>query len=180
MAVFNAALSLSQVTALYNAAAGLPVIDTQPASQTNYDGQTAHFSVSAHGIGTLTYQWAAGTTGSGGPYTNLSDGVQISGSTNATLTIHAVTNANALDYVAIVTDTYGSVTSSPASLVVLPVPQVTITITNTAGSITLAWPQGTLLQSSNLLGPWVTNSSPSPYTVTATNRQMYFKVVNSF
>jgi hypothetical protein len=44
------------------------------------------------------------------------------------------------------------------------------------GSLTISWPQGTLLQATNLAGPWTTNTSAiSPYTATPTNSQMYFK-----
>jgi hypothetical protein len=44
------------------------------------------------------------------------------------------------------------------------------------GSATLSWPQGTLLQSTNIAGPWITNSATSPYTVPETNSIMFFKV----
>jgi hypothetical protein len=43
-------------------------------------------------------------------------------------------------------------------------------------SLVLSWPQGVLLQSTNLLGPWITNTSSSPYTSTATAPQMFFKI----
>jgi hypothetical protein len=46
-----------------------------------------------------------------------------------------------------------------------------------AGSLTLTWSQGTLLQSASLAGPWTTNTAASPYTVVPTNSQMYFKVL---
>lgn len=44
------------------------------------------------------------------------------------------------------------------------------------GSMTLNWSQGTLLQSTNLVGPWTTNSSSSPYTVPTTNSAMFYKI----
>ncbi len=46
-----------------------------------------------------------------------------------------------------------------------------------SGRLTLSWSQGTLLQATNLAGPWTTNSAPSPYMVTPSNTQMYFKVL---
>jgi hypothetical protein len=46
-----------------------------------------------------------------------------------------------------------------------------------SGGLTLSWSQGTLLQATNLTGPWTTNSAPSPYVVTPSNTQMYFKVL---
>ncbi len=45
------------------------------------------------------------------------------------------------------------------------------------GSLSLSWSQGTLLQTTNLAGPWTTNTVPSPYTIAPTNSKMYFKVL---
>jgi len=61
-----------------------------------------------------------------------------------------------------------------------PPPQVTVDIARssvTPGSLTLTWSQGTLLQATNLAGPWTTNTTAgSPYTVAPTNAQMFFKI----
>jgi lysophospholipase L1-like esterase len=85
-----------------------------------YAGQTASASVTVGGTTSLSYQWMAGLNGN---YTNLVDDGNISGSTNATLTIANAQLTNALDYVVVVTNLYGSVTSSVANLTVtLPVP----------------------------------------------------------
>jgi predicted alpha-1,2-mannosidase len=46
-----------------------------------------------------------------------------------------------------------------------------------AASVTLTWSQGTLLQSTNVAGPWTTNTAASPCTIVPTNSQMYFKIV---
>jgi hypothetical protein len=46
-----------------------------------------------------------------------------------------------------------------------------------SGSLTLTWSQGTLLESTNLAGPWTTNTAASPYTLAPTQSQMYFKVL---
>jgi hypothetical protein len=40
----------------------------------------------------------------------------------------------------------------------------------------LNWATGRLLQASSLLGPWSTNSATSPYTVSPTNTQMFFRL----
>jgi len=57
-------------------------------------------------------------------------------------------------------------------------PPVTLNLAPTgAGKLTLSWSQGTLLQATNLAGPWATNTTPSPYTVAPTNSQMFFKVL---
>jgi hypothetical protein len=44
--------------------------------------------------------------------------------------------------------------------------------------ITLTWPNGTLLETTNLLGPWTTNAAASPFTFTPspTQAQKYYKV----
>jgi beta-glucanase (GH16 family) len=88
----------------------LPSITTQPVSQTNVIGGTATFSVSAAGVGTLSYQWQAnGGTG----YTNLVNGGPISGATGSGVTISPVATNWALAYQVIVSNPNGSVTSSP-------------------------------------------------------------------
>jgi hypothetical protein len=45
-----------------------------------------------------------------------------------------------------------------------------------AGSNTLYWSQGTLLQSTNVVGPWTTNTAASPYIFAPTNSMMFFRV----
>jgi hypothetical protein len=58
-------------------------------------------------------------------------------------------------------------------------PSVTVSATLTGGNnLTITWPQGILLESTNVLGPWTTNSlATSPFMVNTTNGpQMYFKV----
>ncbi|HEV2695228.1 MAG TPA: discoidin domain-containing protein [Verrucomicrobiae bacterium] len=80
-----------------------------------YLGQNASASVTVGGTLPLFYQWKAGLNGN---FTNLVDGVNISGSTNATLMIANAQFTNALNYVVIVTNLYGSATSSVAALAV--------------------------------------------------------------
>ena len=102
-------------------AAAAPNIVTEPSSQTDWLATTATFTVGVGGSN-LHYQWQAGTVGSG-IYTNISNGGQISGANTNVLTIANITPANGLDYIVIVTNTGGSVTSAPAA---------TLTV-NTAG-----------------------------------------------
>ena len=45
-----------------------------------------------------------------------------------------------------------------------------------SGGLTFNWLEGTLLQATNVAGPWTTNPAASPYTTAPTNAQMYFKV----
>ena len=63
-----------------------PQFLAQPVAQTNFIGMTVQFSAPAYGNPAPTYQWQAGAVGSGG-YTNLANGGQFSGVTNATLII---------------------------------------------------------------------------------------------
>jgi hypothetical protein len=56
-------------------------------------------------------------------------------------------------------------------------PPVTLKIAPTGtGSLALRWSQGTLLQSTNVTGPWTTNTATSPCTFVPTKSQMYFRV----
>ena len=83
-----------------------PSITTQPASQAVNAGQTATFSVSATGTGTLSYQW------------NKS-GAAISGATSASYTTPATTAAETgTQFTVTVTGAAGSVTSNAATLTV--------------------------------------------------------------
>jgi hypothetical protein len=45
-----------------------------------------------------------------------------------------------------------------------------------SGSLTLTWLEGTLLQSTNLAGPWITNTATSPCTIVPAASQTFFKV----
>jgi hypothetical protein len=53
---------------------------------------------------------------------------------------------------------------------------VTLTITPSGPNVVLSWPQGTLLQATNVTGPWTTNNAASPYTTPATNAQTFYRV----
>jgi len=44
------------------------------------------------------------------------------------------------------------------------------------GQLQLQWSQGTLLEATNLSGPWVTNPGAAPYNLSPTNAQKFFKV----
>jgi hypothetical protein len=79
------------------------------------EGHTVSFTVGAYGF-PLTYQWQAGPVG--GPYTNLNNGGNISGATNLTLTLTDVSPAQTGEYLVVVTNSAGSVTSTPAMLTV--------------------------------------------------------------
>ena len=91
---------------------------TQPANQTAIQGSNATFNVTADGIAPLSYQWwFNGTT-------------QLAGATNTSLTLTSVQPTNAGNYSVVVTNNYGSVTSSIATLTVLVPPAITTQPTN--------------------------------------------------
>ncbi len=92
--------------------AGPVVVLTQPASRTNNAGTTATFTVQADGSPTLVYRWR--TNG-----TNLSDGGNLSGAAQATLTLTNVLRADAAAYSVIVSNNFGAVTSAVANLTVI-------------------------------------------------------------
>ena len=80
-----------------------PVIITQPTNQSVYDGDSATFAVTAIGAPTLNYQWIFG-------------GTNISGATNSAFIIADVQSTNAGNYFVAVTNVFGSVTSTVATL----------------------------------------------------------------
>lgn len=84
-----------------------PMIVTAPASMTVAVGATATFSVAASGIGPLSYQW-------------LRNGTAISGATAASYTTPPATSAdNSATFAVMVGNAYGTITSSPAMLIVM-------------------------------------------------------------
>ena len=83
----------------------VPNILTNPASQTVNFGAPATFNVVATGIPDPTYQWQL-------------DGTNVSGATSATLNLPGTALTDAGAYSVVVTTLAGSVTSSPAVLVV--------------------------------------------------------------
>ncbi len=58
-----------------------------------------------------------------------------------------------------------------------PVGPVNLSIAAAGGQITLSWPQGTLLESTSVSGPWTTNAAASPYTLTPAGPQMFYKLL---
>lgn len=83
-----------------------PTISTQPANKSVVVGSTASFSVVASGTGTLTYQWSR-------------NGSAITGATAATYTTAAtVAGDNNATFTVKVTNSYGTATSSAATLTV--------------------------------------------------------------
>ena len=88
-----------------------PSITVQPSSQSVVPGGAASFTVVAGGTLPLYYRWQKNNA-------NLADGGHYAGSATATLTIANADTSDAASYRCVVTNTYGSVTSSVAILTV--------------------------------------------------------------
>jgi hypothetical protein len=105
-----------------------PIWAAQPTSVNTNEGVAVSFSGLATATFPISYQWQAGVSGSGGPYTNLLNGSHYSGATSTNLIVSNVTWPNdALDYILIATDPAGSITSTPGTLTLISsLPVVTI------------------------------------------------------
>jgi hypothetical protein len=128
--VYATALSAAQVQALYNAGSAgkcttpvAPSIVGQPQSQTINAGANASFGVMATGSRPLTYQWQF-------------NGVSLAGATNSGLILASVQPTNAGTYSVVITNAYGSVTSSNAQLT------VNVPVCTPTASGLVAWWQG--------------------------------------
>ncbi len=93
-----------------------PAIGVQPTDVAAYDGNTVQFAVGATGAQPLRFRWQVSAAGAGS-FTSLTDGANVSGSTNATLTLRNIPLTD-FDYRVIVTNTFGNVTSDVAHLTV--------------------------------------------------------------
>jgi hypothetical protein len=96
----------------------LPAITQPPLSQTNLAGSNVTFTVTATGSAPLAFQWR--TNG-----VNLANTGNVSGVATNALTITAITTGDAGNYTVLVTNAYGAVTSSVASLTVVLPPSLT-------------------------------------------------------
>jgi glucose/arabinose dehydrogenase len=109
--VSNAAGSVTSSTGTLTVTS-LPVITSQPESITVGAGNSATFRVNATGTAPLAYQWRR-------------NGVNINGATAASYTISYVATANAGNYSVVVSNGYGSTTSTVATLTVTTAPLIT-------------------------------------------------------
>jgi uncharacterized repeat protein (TIGR03803 family) len=87
-------------------------ITGQPVTQTAFIGDDVTFSVATYGALPVTYQWLRNGAA-------LTNGGNISGSTNRALQLDNVGFNNAAEYSVIVKNSYGSVTSAPAALEII-------------------------------------------------------------
>ncbi|MBL9135193.1 MAG: immunoglobulin domain-containing protein [Verrucomicrobiales bacterium] len=126
VAVFDKALTADDIQALFFAANIAPVIATQPVAPDRdvYEGNTVTLSVAATGTPPLRYQWRKG-------------GNDLSGKTTAELSFASITTGDAGAYDVVVSNDYGSVTSSNVTLVVKPADNVPPAVQYAAGTKSL-------------------------------------------
>jgi hypothetical protein len=102
----SGSVTSTAATLTVNALAVAPTITTQPVNQTVTAGQTATFTVVATGTAPLSYQWQK-------------NGTAISGAPASSYTTPATTSAdNGAQFVVVVSNSAGSVTSNAATLTV--------------------------------------------------------------
>lgn len=98
-----------------------PFILRQPASQSVAESNAAVFSAAAEGSAPLSYQWQKNNT-------NLSEGGHYSGGTTKSLLVANAEVQDAASFRCVVTNAYGSVTSAPATLVVVAAPPLVLDV----------------------------------------------------
>ncbi|HTL17976.1 MAG TPA: LamG-like jellyroll fold domain-containing protein, partial [Patescibacteria group bacterium] len=125
--VYSAALSGPEIQAIYAAGSAgkcvpqIPVmISSQPVDSTIVEDQTTVFSVGTRGTPPFSYQWSFGTNA-------------IAGATNSSLVLTNVQMSQAGTYSVVVTNAYGSATSSNATLVVN-FPAASVNVVGTSGT----------------------------------------------
>jgi len=143
-----------------------PTITAQPANRSVTAGQTAAFSVTATGSGTLTYQWKK-------------NGTAISGATSASYTTPATTSSdNGALFTVTVTGSGGSVTSNAATLTVTAAPVApaitqqpasrTVSAGQTAAFSVVATGSATLTYQWKKNGTAISGATSASYTTPAT------------
>jgi Bacterial Ig domain len=168
-------------TLTVNPASAAPLITTEPASQTVNAGQTATFSVVATGMAPLTYLWHK-------------DGMPISGATSSSYTTQAtMTSDSGAQFTAVVSNSTGSTTSSPARLTVNPAMTAPSIIAQPASQIVMPGQAATFNVAATGTAPlryqWkknavaITGAISSSYTTLATtisdNGAQFVVVVNN-
>ena len=107
-----------------------PAFTSQPTNLTIMSGGSATFSATASGFAPLSYQWLKNGT-------NLANAVNIVGATSNVLTFTAAVLTNSGSYSLVVTNNYGAITSSVATLTILIPPGISNVTANLDGSFTL-------------------------------------------
>ncbi len=98
---------------------------------------------------------------------------------DGTYTFAQLTNAYPANFPASWPMQLGSgIATGSGSLIIgyVPPPQVQVQFQFNNGQLTFTWSQGTLLEADDILGPWRTNSSPSPFTIVPTEPKKFYRV----
>jgi len=112
-----------------------PMVTANPSNATISTGGTTSFTSSAIGSPTPTEQWQVSTDG-GVTFSNITNGVIYSGATTATLTVTGGTAAmNGYKYRDVFTNSFGSATTTAATLTVQFAPIVTTNPSNVTGDV---------------------------------------------
>lgn len=161
------------------------VSDITPAPlNTGNAGDTVQFAASFTGSPPISYQWFFDNGYGPAPLSTI---VNPSAS-NTVLTLSNIQLSDDGIYSVVSQNSAGSAASSDSTLIVtqpggtppprVTVPPVTLHIANPAGTANVLWSQGTLLQSTNVVGPWIavaTNLELTNYPVSQTNSTMFYK-----
>jgi concanavalin A-like lectin/glucanase superfamily protein/VCBS repeat protein/Ig-like domain-containing protein/FG-GAP repeat protein len=165
--IYNRALSIHEIAAIYNAGrAGKcstttpPVLISEPTSQTVLGDGTASFSVMATGAMPLNYQWSL-------------NGTNILGATSSNLTISSVSQSDLGVYTVAVSNLFGNVVSSNAMLSMYPF------LAMPFGGVVTDWGQNTILSvqawgTGPLSYQWYDNGKVIP---NATNSSLTFSAI---
>jgi hypothetical protein len=106
-----------------------------------------------------------------------SDGIVYAGVTGAvtnSLSLPSVVASDSGYYHLVFTAAGQSVTSSVVRLTINPPLQ--LMVSQRGANLILSWPQGTLLQATNAMGPWTTNNAESPFTNLPAQSLMFYRV----
>jgi len=133
-----------------------------------YQGMTVSMVCSSYsGPTPRSFQWEKSADGVG--YTS------VSGAVTNSLTLPAASTSDSGYYRLVFTAAGQSVTSAAVQLTVNP--PLELNVQQAGEGLVLSWPQGTLLQATNVVGPWTTNTATSPYTNQPSSPQMFYRVL---
>ncbi|MEK7676551.1 MAG: LamG-like jellyroll fold domain-containing protein, partial [Verrucomicrobiota bacterium] len=150
VAVFDKALTATEVQEIYYSANIAPVITTQPTAPSRelFEGNTVTLSVAAAGTPPLFHQWRKG-------------GADLAGKTSADLLFSNITVADSGTYDVVVRNSFGTVTSASVTLTVKPADRTPPTLQYATGNRT-----------SNGVRVWFSEALDPASAQTASNYQL--------
>ncbi len=143
VALDTASQSLTSAPVSITVATGFAIV-TPPVSQTVAEGSNVSFSVTTTATNAVSYQWSA-------------NGMALASQTNSVLTLSAVTQGSAGNYVVVATDNGVSVTSQPPAVLTVLEPPVATTPIVTPATVDI----GNTLTLQEVATP---TNSPVPFT----------------